>query len=89
MQEWDPKAGDELGNGHDEAIADVVPGVRPAGRATAASRARTRGNVAWASRASEMPLPSSSRAARSVELDHGHVVIAAISTVHQHLQPLP
>ena len=29
MQEWDPKAGDELGNGRDEAIAESFPASDP------------------------------------------------------------
>ena len=83
MQEWDPEAGEELGNMRDEAIAESFPASDPpaedhdgeagkprrAGQTAVAEHHRTSDAVAVQLESGE-----------TVELDHGHVVIAAITS---------
>ena len=84
MEEWDPEAGEQLSSPLDEAIAESFPAsiprprsttARPASRAAPSRRRRPPSTPGPATRS-----PSSSRAARAVQLDHGHVVIAAITS---------
>jgi aconitate hydratase len=83
MQEWDPEAGEELGNMRDEAIAESFPASDPpaedhdgdggkprrAGLTAVATEKRTSDAVA-------VQLEDG----QTVELDHGMVVIAAITS---------
>jgi aconitate hydratase len=83
MQEWDPEAGEQLGNQLDEAIADTFPASDPTAEDHdgEAGKPRKLGQIAVADR----PLTSDSVSVQledgeTVELDHGHVVIAAITS---------
>jgi aconitate hydratase len=83
MQEWDPEAGEQLGNQLDEAIADTFPASDPTAEDHdgEAGKPRKLGQTAVA----DHPLTSDSVSVQledgeTVELDHGHVVIAAITS---------
>jgi aconitate hydratase A / 2-methylisocitrate dehydratase len=84
MREWNPDAGDELGSGLDEAIAESFPASDPPAEDHNGdgSKPRTfvdRGDVATdvvTSDAVAVELESG----ETVQLDHGHVVIAAITS---------
>ena len=86
MREFDPEAGEELGNGRDEAIDESFPASDPPGggprRRAAASRApaRTTATSPCERRDQRRGRGHSSRTATTVELDHGRVVIAAITS---------
>ncbi len=82
MQEWDPKAGEELGNVRDRAIADSFPASDPPaeehnGDGGKPQRAGT--GTAVAERTSDA-VAVRLEGGETVELDHGHVVIAAITS---------
>ena len=85
MEEWEPEAGEQLGSGLDEAIAESFPASDRRPRittATPASRARCRSGAA----ATELHPKTGDAIAvqlesgESIHLDHGHVVIAAITS---------
>ncbi|MDP9187622.1 MAG: aconitate hydratase, partial [Actinomycetota bacterium] len=83
MQEWDPEASAELGNSRDKAIADSFPASDPPAEEHDDERGKPRrqGTAAVA----QKPRTSDAIAVQleggeTVELDHGHVVIAAITS---------
>ena len=86
MEEFDPEAAEQMGNGRDEAMRRVLPGLRPARRGSrrrarqaapgAERRRRRRRSSAAASDAIEVTLEDGTE----FELDHGRVVIAAITS---------
>ena len=84
MNEWNPDAGDELGNGRDEALAESFPASDPPAEDHdgAGGKPRTyvdRGDVAIAIKTSDA-VAVRLESGETVELDHGHVVIAAITS---------
>jgi aconitate hydratase len=84
MREWDPDAGDELGNARDEAIAESFPASDPPAEDHDGDggKPRTyvdRGDVAVAVESSDA-VAVQLDSGETVELDHGHVVIAAITS---------
>jgi aconitate hydratase len=84
MQEWDPAAGDELGNSRDEAIAESFPASDPPAEDHdgEGGKPRTyvdRGDVAVDVKTSDA-VAVQLESGEAVELDHGHVVIAAITS---------
>jgi aconitate hydratase A / 2-methylisocitrate dehydratase len=84
MQEWDPDAGDELGNSRDEAIAESFPASDPPAEDHDGDGGKPRpyvdrGDVAVDVRTSDA-VPVQLENGETVELDHGHVVIAAITS---------
>jgi aconitate hydratase len=84
MREWDPDAGDELGNARDEAIAESFPASDPPAEDHDGDggKPRTyvdRGDVAVAIESSDA-VAVQLDSGETVELDHGHVVIAAITS---------
>jgi aconitate hydratase len=84
MREWDPAASEELGNSRDEAVAESFPASDPPaedhdGDGGKPRRYVDRGDVAVdmeSSAAVDLELESGEK----VKLDHGHVVIAAITS---------
>jgi aconitate hydratase len=84
MREWDPEAGDELGNSRDEAIAESFPASDPPAEDHEGDGGKPRpyvdrGDIAvdvTTSDAVAVQLESG----EMVQLDHGHVVIAAITS---------
>ncbi len=83
MQEWDPEAGDQLGNQLDEAIADSFPASDPTaeehdGEAGKPRRALSGAAVADVTTSDAVTVQLES--GEDVHLDHGHVVIAAITS---------
>ena len=85
MEEFDPEAAEQMGNGRDEAIEESFPASDPPARTTttsAASRARRVSGTGGDGRAGPAATRSRSRSrtAPSFELDHGRVVIAAITS---------
>jgi aconitate hydratase len=84
MKEWDPDASEELGNGRDEAIAESFPASDPPAEDHDGDRGKPRpyvdrGDVSTdvvTSAAVAVELESG----ETVQLDHGHVVIAAITS---------
>jgi len=84
MQEWDPEAGEELGNGRDEAIAESFPASDPPAEDHDGDGGKPRtyvdkGDVAVDVRTSDA-VAVQLESGETVELDHGHVVIAAITS---------
>jgi aconitate hydratase A / 2-methylisocitrate dehydratase len=84
MREWDPDAGEELGSALDEAIAESFPASDPPaedhnGDGSKPRQYVDRGDVATdvvTSAAVAVELESG----ETIQLDHGHVVIAAITS---------
>ena len=84
MREWDPDASEELGNARDEAIAESFPASDPPAEDHDGDGGKPRpyvdkGDVAVdveTSKAVAVQMESG----ETVELDHGHVVIAAITS---------
>ncbi|MGH2984067.1 MAG: aconitate hydratase, partial [Solirubrobacterales bacterium] len=83
MHEWDPDAGDELGNSRDEAIAESFPASDPPAEDHDGDGGKPRraggGGVALDPRTSDA-VAVQLESGETVELDHGHVVIAAITS---------
>jgi aconitate hydratase len=84
MREWDPEAGDELGNSRDEAIAESFPASDPPAEDHDGDGGKPRhyvdkGDVAVEVETSDA-VAVQLESGETVELDHGHVVIAAITS---------
>jgi aconitate hydratase len=84
MREWDPEASEQLGNSRDEAIAESFPASDPPAEDHDGDggRPRTyvdRGDVAVEVETSDA-VAVELESGETVELDHGHVVIAAITS---------
>jgi aconitate hydratase len=84
MREWDPKAGDELGNSRDEAVAESFPASDPPAEDHDGDGGKPRtyidkGDVAVEVQTSDA-VAVQLESGETVELDHGHVVIAAITS---------
>jgi aconitate hydratase A / 2-methylisocitrate dehydratase len=85
MEEFDPEAATQLGNGVDEAIEESFPASDPPAEEHDDERGRPRpavraGAVALAPRRSEDAIEVTLEDGTAVELDHGRVVIAAITS---------
>jgi len=85
MAEFDPEAGEQLGNGVDEAIAESFPASDPPAEQHDDERGRPRpalsgATTALAERASDDAIEVTLEDGTSFELDHGRVVIAAITS---------
>jgi aconitate hydratase len=84
MREWNPDAGDELGNGRDEAMAESFPASDPPAEDHDGDGGKPRtyvdkGDVAVKAETSDA-VSVQLESGETVELDHGHVVIAAITS---------
>jgi aconitate hydratase len=84
MREWDPKASEELGNARDEAIAESFPASDPPAEDHDGEGGKPRtyvdkGDVAVEVKTSDA-VAVELESGETVELDHGHVVIAAITS---------
>ncbi len=83
MKEWNPDASEELGHGRDEAIAESFPASDPpAEEHNGDAKPRTyvdKGDVAVEVETSDA-VAVQLESGETVELDHGHVVIAAITS---------
>ena len=86
MEEFDPEAGEQLGNGRDEAIEESFPASDPPAEEHDDERGKPRpavsgeGALATAARGSEDAIEVTLEDGTTVELDHGRVVIAAITS---------
>jgi aconitate hydratase len=83
MKEWDPDASEQLGHGRDEAIAESFPASDPpAEEHNGDAKPRVyvdKGDVAVEVETSDA-VAVQLESGETVELDHGHVVIAAITS---------
>ncbi|HLM31070.1 MAG TPA: aconitate hydratase [Solirubrobacterales bacterium] len=81
LKEFDPEAAQSLGNGYDEAIAGTFPASDPPGEDHNDERGKPRraGGTVVEERKAE-PVPVTLEDGEDVELDHGRVVIAAITS---------
>src|SRR5207342_617576 len=84
MQEWDPEAGKQLGNGRDEAIDESFPASDPPAEDHDGDGGKPRtyvdkGDLAVHVKTSDAVTVQLENG-ETVELDHGHVVIAAITS---------
>jgi aconitate hydratase len=87
MQEWDPEAGEQLGNMRDRAIDESFPASDPpaedhdgeSGKPRRAGQPQEGAEVALAEKTSDA-ITVQLESGETVELDHGHVVIAAITS---------
>jgi aconitate hydratase len=86
MREFDPEAGEQLGNGRDEAIEESFPASDPPAEEHDDERGKPRpavrgeGALATVARGSEDAIEVTLEDGTTVELDHGRVVIAAITS---------
>jgi aconitate hydratase len=86
MEEFDPEAGEQLGNGRDEAIEESFPASDPPAEEHDDERGKPRpavrgeGALATVARGSEDAIEVTLDDGTTVELDHGRVVIAAITS---------
>jgi aconitate hydratase len=83
MGEFDPEAAEQLGNGRDEAIEESFPASDPPAEAHDDERGKPRpalSGAALAERASNDAIEVTLEDGTSFELDHGRVVIAAITS---------
>jgi aconitate hydratase len=84
MREWNPDAGEQLGNSRDEAIAESFPASDPPAEDHDGDGGKPRpyvdkGDVAVEVETSDA-VAVQLESGETVELDHGHVVIAAITS---------
>jgi aconitate hydratase len=81
LKEFDPEAAEELGNHHDTAVAGSFPASDPPGDDHNDDRGKPRkaGGTVVEERTAE-PVPVKLEDGEEVELDHGRVVIAAITS---------
>ncbi|HXS32764.1 MAG TPA: aconitate hydratase AcnA, partial [Solirubrobacterales bacterium] len=84
MQEWDPEAGKQLGNARDEAIDESFPASDPPAEDHDGDGGKPRtyvdkGDLAVHVKTSDAVMVQL-ESGETVELDHGHVVIAAITS---------
>jgi aconitate hydratase len=83
MQEFDPEAAEQMGNGRDEAIEESFPASDPPAEDHDDAAGRPRPAVsgtATAPKRTEDAIEVTLDDGTSFELDHGHVVIAAITS---------
>ena len=86
MEEFDPEAGEQMGNGVDEAIEESFPASDPPAEEHDDERGKPRrairggSQVALSARTSEDAIDVTLEDGTSFELDHGRVVIAAITS---------
>ena len=86
MEEFDPEAGEQMGNSVDEALEESFPASDPSAEEHEDERGKprraTRGGsqVALSARTSEDAIDVTLEDGTSFELDHGRVVIAAITS---------
>jgi aconitate hydratase len=83
MGEFDPEAAEQLGNGRDEAIEESFPASDPPAEDHDDERGRPRPAVSGATvaaRSSEDAIAVTLEQGESFEVDHGRVVIAAITS---------
>src|SRR5215203_4746809 len=84
MREWDPQASEELGNARDEAIAESFPASDPPAEDHDGDGGKPRTYVDKGDIAVEIETSDAVavelESGETVELDHGHVVIAAITS---------
>ncbi|MDX6609889.1 MAG: aconitate hydratase [Solirubrobacterales bacterium] len=84
MEEFDPDAGEQMGNGRDEAIEESFPASDSPAEDHDDERGKPRpaisGATALAERVSEDSIEVTLEDGTTVELDHGRVVIAAITS---------
>ena len=83
MQEWDPEASEQLGNMRDEAIAESFPASDPPAEDHdgEGGKPRRAGQTALADHhTTSDAVAVELEGGETVELDHGHVVIAAITS---------
>ncbi|MGZ5331955.1 MAG: aconitate hydratase AcnA [Solirubrobacterales bacterium] len=83
IQEWDPEAGAQLGNDRDEAIEESFPASDPPAEDRDDERGRPSRAGATATETKVLTgdaVTVQLESGESVELDHGHVVIAAITS---------
>ena len=84
LEDFDPEAAVEIGNHHDDAVADSFPASDPPGDdhngEAGAPRPAVRGAVTEAKPRSSDAISVTMEDGTEVELDHGRVVIAAITS---------
>ena len=84
MEEFDPEAATQMGNGRDNAIEESFPASDPPAEDHDDERGKPRpaltGATAFAARASEDAIEVTLEDGTTFELDHGRVVIAAITS---------
>jgi aconitate hydratase len=82
MDEWDPEAGDQLGNMRDQAMAESFPASDPPAEDHdgEGGKPRRAGQTAVAEHRTSDAVAVQLETGETVELDHGRVVIAAITS---------
>jgi aconitate hydratase len=81
LREFDPEAAESLGNGYDDAVAGSFPASDPPAESHNDDRGKPRhaGQVAVEERKAE-PVPVTLEDGTETEIDHGRVVIAAVTS---------